>query len=122
MNQATAVASTAGVIEKAKQEQQVSVSPFLAPFWAPAHVMAEVHSRSISSCQVVRETTVQSLEKARVLVEVAEREAERIQKVKEGESLAVLIEQRNKVLPLPQPARCSSLFFLVLGGGDSSFG
>lgn len=46
--------------------------------------------------QVVRETTRQKAEEAVIMLQVEETEALRIQKQKEGVSLAKLIEEKNK--------------------------
>lgn len=90
VNQATAVAGSSGVIEKAKQEQQV-----------------------------VREMTLQALEKVKVMVEVAVQESQRVQKVKEGESLAILIEQRNKAEAIRALAGAESDRIRLIGTADA---
>merc|ERR1712110_299040 len=57
---------------------------------------AYVIEKAVQDQQVVKETTRQEVERAQVLVEVADREAMRVQKEKEGESKAVLIEETNR--------------------------
>merc|ERR1712110_1011007 len=90
VNEAKAAAEAAYVIEKAVQDQQV-----------------------------VKETTRQEVERSQVLVEVAEREALRIQKEKEGESLAVLIQERNRAEAVRVTAEADASRISRLGSAEA---
>merc|ERR1712110_657111 len=80
---------------------------------------AYVIEKAVQDQQVVKETTRQEVERAQVLVEVADREAMRVQKEKEGESKAVLIEETNRATAVRVTAEADASRISQLGSAEA---
>lgn len=91
VNAANELAKAAGLIEKAKQDQEV-----------------------------VKARTQQEAIRMQVQVEVAQREAERIQQEKEGESLAELLEKTNKAKAIKIEAEAEAEKIRAIGEAEAA--